>query len=656
MKLEQALKLHQQGEIAAAQGIYKEIIELSPNDFNGWHLLGLTYYQQGDLKRAIELITKSISFNPNYAPAHFNLGCALQDLNHWFKALDSYNTAIRIESRYEQAYLKRVEILVKLNQISNALTCCNELINLKPDYHLAFYKRAEIHLMLKNPLDALSDYEMSIELQPNFIEGHFSLANALFDLRKFDRALLHYQKAIAIDPHYDFLYGFYIQVKMRMCHWENISEDLLLFEKNLTEGLWFTFPFISLNLFDNPSLHQQVATSYVNKTYLNTHIPISSSSIKNKKKIRIGYFSADFRIHPTSQLIIEILRRHDRSQFEVYGLSYGPENNDSTKRYISTIFDKFIDVTSFSDTQIIKLSKDLGIDIAIELGGHTQHARTGVFLTRCAPVQINYLAYPGTIGSDVVDYIMADKTVIHKGNQEFFSEKKIYLPHCYVTHDSQNIIPESKLSRQDFGLSQNAFIFCCFNSSFKILPKTFDMWMRILKSVEGSMLWLLLDNPFAVSNLLKEAQLRGIDPNRLVFAKRMDLDQHLSRHRLADLFLDTLPYNAHTTANDSLSSGLPVLTLIGQSFASRVAASLLKAIELPELICHTQAEYEAKAIELARNPQKLTNLKKKLAKNRDKTPLFNGSQLTRDIESAYLAVYQRYQEGLAPEDVFVNTY
>jgi len=656
LKLEQALKLHGQGDISAAQAIYKEITELNPNDFNGLHLLGLTYYQQGEIKKAIDLITRAISFNARYAPAYFNLGCALQDLNYWFKALESYDSALSIEARYDQAHLKRIEILIKLNRISDALAGCNRLICIMPDYHLAFYKRAEIHLMLKKPLDALLDYEKSIELQPNFIEGHFSLANALFDLRKFDRALLHYKKAIAINPNYDFLYGFYMQVKMRMCHWENISEDLLLFEKNLSEGLWFTFPFIPLNLFDNPSLHQQVATSYVNKTYFNTHISVSSSCKKNKKKIRIGYFSADFRIHPTSQLIIEILRRHDRSQFEVYGLSYGPENNDSTKRYISTIFDKFIDVTSFSDTQIIKLSKDLGIDIAIELGGHTQHARTGVFLTRCAPVQINYLAYPGTIGSDVVDYIMADKTVIHKGNQEFFSEKKIYLPHCYVTHDSQNIIPESKLSRQDFGLSQNAFIFCCFNSSFKILPKTFDMWMRILKSVEGSMLWLLLDNPFAVSNLLKEAQLRGIDPNRLVFAKRMDLDQHLSRHRLADLFLDTLPYNAHTTANDSLSSGLPVLTLIGQSFASRVAASLLKAIELPELICHTQAEYEAKAIELARNPQKLTNLKKKLAKNRDKTPLFNGTQLTRDIESAYLAVYQRYQEGLAPEDVFVNTY
>ncbi|QWE25215.1 tetratricopeptide repeat protein [Polynucleobacter sp. AP-Elch-400A-B2] len=654
MKLEQALKLHQRGDISAAQRICREIIELNPNDFNGWHLLGLTYYQQGDLKSAIELITKSISFNAHYAPAYFNLGCVLQDSNYWFRALESYDKAIGIEAGYELAYLKRIEILVKLNQMSNALACCNQLITLKSDYHLAFYKRAEIHLMLNNPYDAILDYEKSIELQLNFIEGHFSLANAFFDLRKFDLALIHYQKAIAIDSNYDFLFGFYIQAKMKMCLWEEISEELLLFEKKLSENRWVTFPFIPLNLFDRPNLHQQVATAYVKKKYSNTYIPILPSSINNKKKIRIGYFSADFRIHPTSQLIVEILRSHDRSQFEVYGLSYGPENNDSTKQYISTVFDKFIEVASMSDEQIVQLSKDLGIDIAIDLCGHTQYARTGVFMTRCAPVQINYLVYPGTIGSNAVDYIMGDTTVIHEENQEFFSEKKIYLPRCYVTHDSKNIIPESKLSRRDFGLANNAFIFCCFNSPFKILPKTFDIWMRILKSVEGSMLWLLLDNPFAVSNLLKEAQFRGVDPSRLVFAKRMDLDQHLARHRLADLFLDTLPYNAHTTANDSLWSGLPVLTLIGQSFASRVAASLLKAIELPELICHTQAEYEIKAIELALNPQKLADLKRRLASNKSKTPLFDGPQITRNIESAYLRVYKRYQEGLVPEDVFVS--
>jgi predicted O-linked N-acetylglucosamine transferase (SPINDLY family) len=441
LKLEQALKLHQQGEIAAAQIIYQEIIELDPSNFNCLHLLGLSYYQQGKIKKGIDLITQAISFNPSYAPAHFNLGCALQDSNHWFKALESYDKAIGIKLEYVQAHLKRIEILMNLNRVSDALVACSRLIKLMPDCYLAFYKRAEIYLALNRSEDALLEYQKSIELRGDFIEGHFSLANALFDLRKFDQALDHYQKAVAINPDYDFLYGFYIQAKMRMCQWDGISDELLLFEKNLSKSRWVTFPFIPLNLYDKPALHQSVSTAYVKKKYSNSPLPINFDSLKTKKKIRIGYFSADFRVHPTSQLIVEILRSHDRSQFEVYGLSFGPTNNDYTKQYISTVFDKFIEVASMSDEQIVRLSKDLGIDIAVDLGGHTQYARTGVFLTRCAPVQINYLAYPGTIGSTCIDYIMADKTVIHEANQEFFTEKKIYLPHCYVTHDSKNIIP-----------------------------------------------------------------------------------------------------------------------------------------------------------------------------------------------------------------------
>lgn len=654
MKVELALKLHQQGDIVSAQAIYKEILDKDPNNFNGLHLLGLTYYQQGELNRAVELIAKAISLDANYALAHFHLGCALQDSDYWFRSLESYDRAISIEPANEQAHLKRVEVLIKLNRMLDALSGCSRLVALRPKSHLAYYKRAEINLILKRPGDALLDYKKSIELKDNFIEGHFSLANALFDLRKFDESLIHYQKAIDIDPDYDFLYGFYIQNKMRMCDWNNISDELQIFEKQLSNGQWATFPFIPLNLFDKPKLHQKVAVAYMQKKYSLKKIPYSNSIKKNKKKIRIGYYSADFRVHPTSQLMVEILRSHDRSQFDIYGFSFGPEQSDATKKYISTIFDKFIEVSSFSDHQIVKLSKDLEIDIAIELGGHTQYARTGVFVARCAPVQINYLAYPGTSGCDHMDYIMADKNIISDENKEFFTEKKIYLPHCYVTHDSKNTIPEDKLNRCDFGLKDNAFIFCCFNSSFKILPETFSVWMRILKSVDASMLWLLQDNPFAVKNILKEAKNRGVDPNRLVFARRLHLDQHLARHRLADLFLDTLPYNAHTTANDSLWAGLPVLTLIGQSFASRVAASLLRAIELPELICHTQDEYEARAIELALDPKKLVILREKLALNKYKAPLFNGPLITRDIESAYLKVYQRHIKGLMPEDIYLS--
>ena len=654
MKLQEAIDLHQKGDIQSANKAYQAILQDKPNDFNGTHLLGLTYHQLGENQKAIELILQAISINSRYAPAYFNLGSIFQTQHEWDKALENYDQAIAIDPNYLDALLRKSQILINLNRFLDALKTFDRLVTLQPNNYLVFYQRTEVLLKLKKINEALTDYQKSIELNPNFIEGHFSLANALFDIGKFDQALHYYQRAICIDPDYDYLYGFYIQVKMKMCQWEDISDELLLFEKNLSESRWITFPFIALHLYDKPAIHQKIATSYIKKRYSNKHVAINPFALQKKKKIRVGYFSADFRIHPTSQLIVEILRCHDRTQFEVYGFSFGPENNDLTKQYITTIFDKFIDVSSMSDDEIVRLSKNFEIDIAVDLNGHTQYARTEVFLTRCAPVQINYLAYPSTIGSSHMDYIMADRVVIHEGNQEFFSEKKIYLSNCYVTHDSKNKVLENIYSRSDFDLPNNAFIFCCFNGSFKILPKTFDIWMRILKSVEGSILWLYRDNSFAVDNLLKEARFRGVNPNRLIFAERKDLDQHLPRYRLADLFLDTFPYNAHTTANDSLWAGLPVLTLMGQSFASRVASSLLQAIELPELICHTHAEYEAKAIELALNPQKLADLKKKLANNQKTTPLFNGFQITRNIELAYTSVYQRYQKGLTPEDVFVS--
>jgi predicted O-linked N-acetylglucosamine transferase (SPINDLY family) len=654
VKLQEAIDLHQKGDIQSANKAYQAILQDKPNDFNGTHLLGLTYHQLGENQKAIELILQAISINSRYAPAYFNLGSIFQTQHEWDKALENYDQAIAIDPNYLDALLRKSQILINLNRFLDALKTFDRLVTLQPNNYLVFYQRTEVLLKLKKINEALTDYQKSIELNPNFIEGHFSLANALFDIGKFDQALHYYQRAICIDPDYDYLYGFYIQVKMKMCQWEDISDELLLFEKNLSESRWITFPFIALHLYDKPAIHQKIATSYIKKRYSNKHVAINPFALQKKKKIRVGYFSADFRIHPTSQLIVEILRCHDRTQFEVYGFSFGPENNDLTKQYITTIFDKFIDVSSMSDDEIVRLSKNFEIDIAVDLNGHTQYARTEVFLTRCAPVQINYLAYPSTIGSSHMDYIMADRVVIHEGNQEFFSEKKIYLSNCYVTHDSKNKVLENIYSRSDFDLPNNAFIFCCFNGSFKILPKTFDIWMRILKSVEGSILWLYRDNSFAVDNLLKEARFRGVNPNRLIFAERKDLDQHLPRYRLADLFLDTFPYNAHTTANDSLWAGLPVLTLMGQSFASRVASSLLQAIELPELICHTHAEYEAKAIELALNPQKLADLKKKLANNQKTTPLFNGFQITRNIELAYTSVYQRYQKGLTPEDVFVS--
>ncbi len=351
----------------------------------------------------------------------------------------------------------------------------------------------------------------------------------------------------------------------------------------------------------------------------------------------------------------ELFEAHDASRFELYGFSFGPNKKDEMRARVSSAFDKFVDVTTKSDREVAQLSKDFGIDIAVDLKGYTQDSRTGIFAEGCAPIQVNYLGYPGTMGAEYIDYVIADNTVIPEESQAYFTEKVVYLPHSYQVNDSKRRISDRVFTKQELGLPEKGFVYCCFNNNYKILPETFDGWMRILKAVEGSVIWLFEDNSTVPENLYKEAESRGVDRGRLVFAKPMKPEEHLARYRLADLFIDTLPYNAHTTASDALWAGLPVLTCMGKSFASRVAASLLTAIRLPELISHTQEEYEAMAIELALNAEKFSEIKRKLENNRLATPLFDGKLFTRQIEAAYAEMYSRHQAELAPANIYIGS-
>jgi predicted O-linked N-acetylglucosamine transferase (SPINDLY family) len=439
---------------------------------------------------------------------------------------------------------------------------------------------------------------------------------------------------------------------MRICDWtdtahsfEKISQAIILNDA-VIEPLWL------LGMTDEPKLHKKTAEIYVQSKY---RINLTLGQISKKsdyQKIRVGYFSTDFKNHPVAFLIAELFEIHDKSRFETYAFSLA-RSSDMMRARLNQSFDHFIDVQNQSDIEIAKIARNLEIDIAIDLNGYTQDARTGIFSHRAAPIQVNYLGYPGTMGANFIDYIVADKTLIPEDSQEHYSEKVVYLPNSYQVNDRKRLISDKQFTRQELGLPENAFVFCCFNNNFKILPDTFNGWMRILNAVEGSILWLFQDNPYVVQNLKKAAQRQGIDSQRLVFAERAPLPEHLARHRYADLFLDTSPYNAHTTASDALWVGLPVLTLMGKSFASRVAASLLSAIGLQELITTTQEEYEALAIELAKNPQKLADIKVKLANNRLSTPLFDTPLFTKHLESAYIKMYERYQAKLPPEHITI---
>jgi predicted O-linked N-acetylglucosamine transferase (SPINDLY family) len=359
--------------------------------------------------------------------------------------------------------------------------------------------------------------------------------------------------------------------------------------------------------------------------------------------------SADFRTHATAFLMAELFERHDRSRFETYAISFSTDDNSDMRRRLIAAFDHFHEMRANSDTEVAKLMRDLQIDIAIDLKGYTQDARPEIFEYRPAPIQANYLGYPGSMGSRVIDYIIADPTVAPFEHAPFFSEKIVQLPDSYQVNDTHRKVGTEVPTRAQAGLPEQGFVFCSFNNNWKITPSVFDVWMRLLQKTEGSVLWLLGDNEGSIRNLRKEAQKRGVDPARLVFADRMLPEPHLARHALADLFLDTLPCNAHTTASDALWVGLPVLTCVGGTFAGRVAASLVRAANMPELVTTSFADYEAVALKLAREPAQAKALRQRLLDNRLNVPLFNPERFARHIEAAYTTMWETWQRGEAPK-------
>ena len=563
---------------------------------------------------------QSIQLKPNYAEAWGNRGNALQDLKRYEEALASHERALELKPNYAEGWSNKGAVL-------------NEL------------KRFD---------EAIAHYDKALSLKPDYLEAWSNKAATLNQIKRYDEAITHYDRALSLKSDIDWISGDLLHTKMKICSWSGLTESLEDISKKVVANEKVIKPFPLLALNDDSLFHKKSSEIYIQSIY--PFNPVLGPILKRPEspKIRVGYFSADFHNHATGYLMAELFELHDKSQFELVGFSFGPIANDEMRQRLEKSFDQFIEVGNKSDMEITQLGRNLNIDIAVDLKGITQESRTGIFAHRAAPIQVNYLGYPGTMGTDYIDYIIADKTLISPEVQSCYSEKIIYLPNSYQVNDRKRLISDRQFTRQELGLPESSFVFCCFNNNYKILPATFEGWMQILKVVEGSVLWLFNDNSWAVENLKKEAEKQGIAPDRLVFAELLPLPEHLARHRQADLFLDTFPYNAHTTTSDALWAGLPVLTLMGRSFASRVAASLLNAVGLPELITSTQEEYEALAIELARNPKKLADIKLKLARNRLTTPLFDTPLFTKNLEVAYIKMMKRYQANLQPDHILVG--
>lgn len=635
----------------AAIDSYENAIAINPKYIEAINNCGLVLKSQNEFNLALEYFDKTIAINPNFAEGHNNRGLIMQLLKMPESAILSYEQAIKVNPQYVEAHNNLGSIYMELRQFEAALLSYKTALNINPNYALAFNNLGNLYIELKQVDMAMNCYKKSIELNPRHAEAFNNLGNVYKGLQDVETALSCYVKAYEIDPEYNSILGLIIHMKMFLCDWSNYDDFFAELIKKISDNKSVANPFSILAMIDSREIQKKCS-----EIYSQVHHPenLSLGSIKpmvKKDKIRIGYFSADFQHHATAYLMAGFFEAHNKEKFELIAFSFGPDSHDDLRIRLRKSFDYFIDVREMTDKKIAELSREMGIDIAIDLKGFTKDFRMSIFAHRAAPIQVNYLGYPGTMGSDYIDYIIADQALIPKEYQCNYSEKIVYLPDSYQINDRLRVISDRVFTRQELGLPENVFVFCSFNNGYKITPMIFDGWMRILSSVQDSVLWLLEDNPSVPINLRREAELRGISGDRLIFAKRMPPPEHLARHRCADLFLDTYPCNAHTTASDSLWAGLPLITLRGESFASRVASSLLSAAGLPELITDTQSDYESLAIELANDSSKLKECKSRLRNNLFTMPLFDTQSTTNNIELAYIEMMERYWNGLLPDHI-----
>ncbi len=631
---------------------YDKAIALKPDYAEAYSNRGNALRELERYEEALASYDKAIALKPDYAEAYSNRGIALRKLKRYEEALAGYNKAIALDPDYAEAYSNRGNALHELKRYEEALADYNKAIALKPDYAEAYSNRGTSLHELKRYEEALASYNKAIALKPDYAEAHSNCGDTLHELKRYEEALTSYNKAIALKP--DLADGFSFHIRTKVCDWADIEDDIVSLENAISAGASALNPFAVLAFSPSPASQLKAARRFAELRCRKNDRLGAFQKRQRHSRTRIGYFSADFRNHAMSTLMCGVFDRHDKGRFESFAFSFNRSNDSMTSR-LRQSFDHFIDVRNLSDEDVALLARENEIDIGIDLMGFTSNCRPGIFANATAPIQVNYLGFPGTLGSDYIDYIISDQVIIEKSQRAFYAEKVAYLPDSYypTSYRDDLFSSEKAYTRQEAGLPEAGFVFCCFSNNYKITPDVFEIWMRILMQVEGSVLWLLEDNSSAATNLRKEASRRHVEPARLIFARRMPLREHLARHRLADLFLDTLPYNAHTTASDALWAGVPVLTRIGETFASKVAASLLTAIGLPELITTSPEAYEALAIELAADPEKLSSIKNKLAQNRLTTSLFDTERFTRHLEAAYTAMYERYQADLPPDHIYV---
>jgi len=643
------------GRNTDALAAFAHALAMKPDFTEARNNRGVTLLALKRYREALICFDRVAAEKPGIAMVQNNRAMALLDLHEFDKSLAAAGLALEIDPDNAEALCHRGAALTALGRHRDAIAGFDRALSINPDHVQAHIHRGIVLAVLGRHEEAVASYGKALALHPGDVDILYNRGTSLWALRRFEETILDCEQVLKSDPHFKYARGNLLHSKLQCCDWRGLKDEKAMIASGLKAGLRVLRPLQNVAISEAGDALLQSSRIWTAHECPPSEKPLWRGERYDHDRIRIAYVSADFRLHPVAVQSAGVFEHHDRSRFETIAISLGADDGLGMRQRMQKSFERFIDVRNQSDEEIAKLLRDMEVDIAVDMMGFTENALTAIFARRPAGLQVNYLGYPGTMGAPYMDYILADRILIPPSQHAEYEEKIAYLPDTYMPSDGTRPIAERTPSRTEAGLPDSGFVFCTFNNLYKITPEMFALWMRLLVRIENSVLWLSQANPTAIRNLRREAEAQGVSGERILFAPFVRApDEHLARLRLADLFLDTLPYNAHATTCDALWAGVPVVTLTGSSFAGRVGSSLLSAAGLPELIADTPAAYEAIALNLARDPRRLARIKKKLARNREAQPLFDTARYTRNLETAYFMMWRRHQNGDPPASFAVD--
>jgi predicted O-linked N-acetylglucosamine transferase (SPINDLY family) len=676
-----AIGAHHRGEIATAEARYREIVLRDPGCLTAWHLLGVVAVDRGELDAGIAHLQRALALDAaspdvayalsvaharrgdvpaalasldrvtrlraEHADAWYLRGNLLLQTGRYAESLACFGSALRSRPVYAEAFNSSASALRALRRLDRALECADRAIALRPDYALAHNMRGLVLLDLRQGAEAVASFRRALDARPDFAEALHNLGTAWMQLQRHRQAAEAFARLAAMAPQFPHVRGNLLHARLECADWRDYESDRLAVSEGLACGLASDTPMQFLCLSDSAPLQLRCA-----RLYTATHYPAAPRAVpvrvRREGPIRIAYLSGDFGEHAVSYLLAGVFERHDRSRFETIALSWGRSQEGPRRQRLETAFGRFIDVSAQGDDEVVGLMESLGVDIAIDLGGHTLGQRTGILARRAAPIQVNFLGLPATMGAAYIDYLIADRHLIPEHLRPHYEEQVVWLPESFQPNDDRRGAAADAGPRGRHGLPATGLVLCCFNKTCKLNPPMFAVWMRLLQAIPEGVLWLLAADAQVAQRLRGEAAAHGVPPERLVFAPPTGYADYLARYTHADLFLDTWPFNGGATVSDALSMGVPVLTCLGESFSARMAGGLLASLELPELAAADLAHYEATALALLSDADRLARIRRLLAERREQHPFFDTDRYRRHLEGAYETMMARHAGGLAP--------